>query len=219
MNKYTQQLLALQPPGRALPTDPDTNWVKLLDALAAELLRVDGRLTDLTNELTVNDAAIEMLADWERVLGLPDPCAPAPTDPVIRRARIRAKLSSVGGQSRAYFLNVLFQLGVVASIDEMQPFEMGISGMGDGVGGGEWANTWQVNVPGNVDADTQALLKCVINQLKPAHTAVLWSFNGAPVPLQVFFDGQVHYDGQTTYGTSITYNGNFNHGNQIPGGY
>lgn len=203
MNKYTQQLLALQPPGRALPTDPDTNWVKLLDALAAELLRVDGRLADLTNELTVNDAAIEMLSDWERVLGLPDPCAPAPTDPVIRRARIRAKLSSVGGQSRAYFLNVLQQLGVIATIDEMRPFEMGISGMGDGVGGGEWANTWQVNVPGNVDADTQALLKCVINQLKPAHTAVLWSFNSQPPATVIKHNGQFRRDGTITHGSLL----------------
>jgi uncharacterized protein YmfQ (DUF2313 family) len=183
-----------------LPVDPASNWVKLLDALAAELDRVDGRLGDLVNEITVTDAATEMLSDWERVLGLPDPCAPAPTDPVIRRARIRAKLSSVGGQSRAYFLQVLAQLGVVATITELLPFRMGLSGTNDGVGGGEWANTWQVNVPGTVSADTQALLRCVVNQLKPAHTAVLWSFGGLAPQTTIYYSGRLHYDGQAMYG-------------------
>jgi uncharacterized protein YmfQ (DUF2313 family) len=200
---YTHELIALQPPGKALPTDPDSNWVKLLDALAQELSRVDGRVGDLVDEITVADDANEMLPDWERVLGLPDPCAPAPTDPAIRRARIRAKLSSVGGQSRAYFLSVLAQLGVTVTIDELHGFRMGLNGMGDGVGGGEWANTWQINVPGTLDADTQALLKCVINQLKPAHTAVLWSVNGQAPETNIAYNGQIHYDAQVTYGSYL----------------
>lgn len=200
MNDYTAQLIALQPPGKALPTHLDSNWVQLLDALAQELSRVDGRLGDLTSEITVSDAANEMLSDWETALGLPDPCAPPPTDPAVRRARIRAKLSSVGGQSVAYFLNVLSQLGVMATIQVLKPFLMGISKMGDTLGGLEWANTWQVNVPGGVSANTQALLQCVIRQLKPAHTAVIWSFNGAAPQIIINYNGQFTYDNVVIYG-------------------
>lgn len=200
LSPYTELLIRLQPPGLALPTAPETNWVRLLDALALELERMDSRLSRLQTELTVGENSAEMLDSWEAALGLPDPCAPAPKDAITRRARIRAKLSSVGGQSAAYFIQVLNQLGYFATISELSPFEMGLSGMGDGIGGGEWSNAWQVNVPGKLSADMQALLMCVINQLKPAHTAVLWSFGGKPPKLNIHYNGQIRYNGQLNHG-------------------
>ena len=33
---YREQFFALQPPGQALPTDPDSVWGRLLDGLARE---------------------------------------------------------------------------------------------------------------------------------------------------------------------------------------
>lgn len=200
MDKYTHQLVALQPPGKALPRHADSNWVKLLGGLAQELGRIDTRLDDLQEEVTLGDNATEMLDDWEKALGLPDPCAPAPTDINIRRARIRAKLSSVGGQSIAYFTDVLRNLGFLVTIKNKDPFLMGISKMGDSLGGYEWSNTWQISVPGNIDTDTYKLIKCVIDQIKPAHTAVLWGFGGRP-PMPVFrYNGQFTFNGQAVYG-------------------
>ncbi len=178
--QYVDQLIALQPPGRALPTQPDSNWVKLLAALSAELQRVDDNAQQLVEEITVGDLAIEMLGEWEDALGLPDPCAPSPTDPAIRRARIHAKLASIGGQSKRYYIDVIAKLGYSIGIETFDPFEMGVSGMGDGVGGNEWANVWQVNVPGDVPDDIRALIECVIHQLMPAHTVVMFGYNGQP---------------------------------------
>lgn len=200
MRDFTAQLLALQPPGLALPRDADTNWVKLLDALAQELSRVDGRLSDLVTEITLTSNASEMLGDWETALGLPDPCAPPPTDRATRLARIRAKLSSVGGQSVAYFLGILGNLGYAASIRTLQPFLMGKGAMGDTIGGYEWANTWQINIPGTVDPDIYKLLQCVIMQNKPAHTAVLWAFDNKPPMAKAKYNGQFKYDGTVIYG-------------------
>lgn len=197
-NRVASMLQALQPPG--LPTDPNSNWAKLLTALAAEIQRLYGRLDRLVQELPVADTTLEMLDQWEAALGLPDPCAPAPTDPTLRRNRIRAKLSSVGGQSGAYYLSVLKQLGFAAGIAELVPFEMGQSGMGDGVGGGEWSNAWQVNVPGNISTNNQALLQCVLNQIKPAHTALVWSFGGKPPNITIYYNGQINYNGDMNYG-------------------
>ncbi len=72
---YLSQLLALLPPGDALAREPGSVLERLLTVPAAELARVDGRVEAL---LVESDPAriAEMLADWERALGLPDECYP-----------------------------------------------------------------------------------------------------------------------------------------------
>jgi hypothetical protein len=72
---YLSQLLALLPPGDALAREPGSVLERLLTVPAAELARVDGRVEALLLE---SDPArtTEMLADWERALGLPDECYP-----------------------------------------------------------------------------------------------------------------------------------------------
>jgi len=72
---YLSQLLGLLPPGDALPREAGSRVERLLSVPAAELARVDGRVEAL---LVESDAArtTEMLADWERALGLPDECYP-----------------------------------------------------------------------------------------------------------------------------------------------
>ena len=72
---YLSQLISLLPPGDALAREPGSVLERLLSVPAAELARVDGRVEAL---LTESDPArtTEMLADWERALGLPDVCYP-----------------------------------------------------------------------------------------------------------------------------------------------
>ncbi|MCE2760297.1 MAG: DUF2313 domain-containing protein [Acetobacteraceae bacterium] len=72
---YLSQLIGLLPPGDALVREPGSVLQRLLSVPAAELARVDGRVEAL---LTESDPArtAEMLADWERALGLPDVCYP-----------------------------------------------------------------------------------------------------------------------------------------------
>ncbi|MFN7306457.1 MAG: putative phage tail protein, partial [Acetobacteraceae bacterium] len=72
---YLSQLIGLLPPGDALVREPGSVLERLLSVPAAELARVDGRVEAL---LTESDPArtAEMLADWERALGLPDVCYP-----------------------------------------------------------------------------------------------------------------------------------------------
>lgn len=200
MNRYTEQLIALQPPGKALPTDAGSNWVKLLDALAQELDRVHGRMDVLTNEITLADSAAEMLDAWERALGLPDPCAPAPTDPDLRLTRIRTKLAEVGGQSAAYFIALAAGLGLSAEIIPWKPFEMGVSGMGDPVGGSDQRLVWQMNFPGEPDAERLALIKCIVRNAAPAHTVVVFSIGGSPEAVTHYYNGQFKYDQTIHFG-------------------
>ena len=72
---YLSQLLALLPPGDALAREPGSKLERLLTVPAAELARVDGRVEALLLESDPARTA-EMLADWERALGLPDECYP-----------------------------------------------------------------------------------------------------------------------------------------------
>jgi uncharacterized protein YmfQ (DUF2313 family) len=118
----------------------------------------------------------ETLPDWERVLGLPDPCTgPLPTVE-LRRQAAAAKDASGGGLSRAYFIDIALSLGAVITITE-------------GVGGDPY--TWQVNageVPiryfraGQATAGDrlrlwgEELLECAILRLKPAHTHVIFAY-------------------------------------------
>lgn len=72
---YLSQLIGLLPPGDALVREPGSVLERLLSVPAAELARVDGRVDALLLESDPARTA-EMLADWERALGLPDVCYP-----------------------------------------------------------------------------------------------------------------------------------------------
>ena len=63
---YLSQLLALQPPGAALPREPESIWVRLLAALADGFERVDARSNDLVRESDPR-SSIELITDWERL--------------------------------------------------------------------------------------------------------------------------------------------------------
>lgn len=196
MTRYRDQLVALQPPGVALPTEPDSNWGKLLSALAEEFERFHGRMDTLTVEVLLHSGE-ELLDDWERALGLPDRCVRdnPPTDPDLRRQRIRAKLAETGGQSESYFIGLAAQLGLSAEIITFDPFEMGVSGMGDPVGGGEWRYVWQMNFPGTPDPERLALIQCIVSEAAPAHTQVLFSVGGNPDHVVFYCNGQFQCDG------------------------
>lgn len=102
-------MLALLAPGWALPRDPGSVLGRLLSAPAAELARVEGRAGALLDEADPRVAA-DLLPDWERAAGLPDPClGPAPTI-AQRRARLVQQLTQTRGQSRQFLARVATSL-------------------------------------------------------------------------------------------------------------
>lgn len=72
---YLQQLAALLPTGPALPREPGSTLMRLLEPPAAELARIELRGLALLDEADPR-ATTEMLVDWERAFGLPDGCSP-----------------------------------------------------------------------------------------------------------------------------------------------
>lgn len=185
---YRDQLLALAPPGAALPADPGSTWARLLHALAGELARVDARADDLLDEADPQ-TAYELLAEWERLAGLPDPCVPDGQTVTERRAVLVGRLTAIGGQSRQYFVDLAASLGYSVTITEFRPQTVDDS-VDASLNGQDWAFAWQVNAPQvsvsnhTVDGDVaeplaswgNERLECALSRLAPAHTHVIFSY-------------------------------------------
>jgi uncharacterized protein YmfQ (DUF2313 family) len=188
---YLRQLQALLPPGPAWPKDDEAMLTRILGALAAELARVDGRAWILLEEADPRTVA-ELFVDWERVAGLPDACAVAfGGDQTFaqRRAALLGRLTTLGGQSPAYFVGLAAALGYAITITEFKEHTV-TDDVACSLYGQAWNFAWQVNASLNTIAEItvdstadeplaawgNSLLECVINRLRPAHTTVLFSY-------------------------------------------
>lgn len=189
--EYLAQLRALLPRGWVWICGRGYVLYRLLSGMAPEFARVDQRLVDLRNEadpLTI----LELLPEWERLVGIPDPCAEGvATTLAARRAAVQAKLLATGGASRQYFIDYAAALGYPgATIDEFRPM-----GCNDTCNDSLWSEldrfVWMVNLPGDGGCyvmtcnDTcndylqvwgETEIECRINRLKPAHTVVVFAY-------------------------------------------
>lgn len=107
---YRNILIKLAPSGPCWSTDPNSNWVKLLDGIAQEFARIDGRSIDLVNE-AFPDTSTELLENWERVVGLPDLFSDPAATLQERRNAVMFKLQARGGQSTEYIQGLIESLG------------------------------------------------------------------------------------------------------------
>lgn len=192
-DQYREQLKALLPPGRAFPRERGTTLDALLSAMSQELARIDERIDRLPSEALPSTTS-ELLADWERVAGLPDSCSGLLSDTMQgRRSDLVSKLVSRGGQSAAYFIEVAAALGFEVIIEEFRPFQAGWSAAGDALTNGDWRFTWRVRAPevtvvpfrAGQSAAGEPLrvwgnegLECRMRKYAPAHTNVIFGYGG-----------------------------------------
>jgi uncharacterized protein YmfQ (DUF2313 family) len=186
---YLSLLLALLPRGDAWPREVGTFLHRLMDAVSAEFKRVDTAATDLMRELDPTTTSL-FLPEFERELDLPGSCLELPPTDDLRRLAVTARETALGRQDAPYYIEVAAALGIEITITDERPFEMGLNGMGDGVGGNEYRHVFTVSVIGYVDAATSNILVCNINFLKPAHTVALFQYFG-PLFLDGYDDGAV----------------------------
>ena len=190
--QHREQLRALLPPGRALDDGGSGTLTELLDALAQEYGRVDDSADSLVDEADPR-TTYELLSDWERIAGLPDPCVGTPGTIEQRRDALVQRLTSRGGQSPAYFIALAQSLGYTVTITEYQPPYVGQSVVGDALTYGDWVFAFTVNAPqttiNNATASNAGAgeplrawgnqaLECTIRRRKPAHTTVLFAYGG-----------------------------------------
>lgn len=197
-----EMLRQLLPRGRAWNLKPGGVFERLLRAIGEEFARIDARGLDLIEEADPR-TALETLADWEAELGLPDECTSAPDGVAERRAAVMQKLTVLGGQNAAWFIDLAARLGYVIEIEEHHPARMGCR-CDERLYGQDWAFAWTVHVmplDGFLEGDLSVAvarigsrlgvrlrgwgsldLECVIARARPSQTLVLFTYETEPTP-------------------------------------
>lgn len=183
---YAQQLYKLLPPGPAWPTEPDSASAKVFEPAGTASADLHSRADFLIEEADARTTS-ELLADWERVVGLPDPCLDPPKSTAERRRRVTQRLTYQGGQSAAFFIALLATLGYPgATVTEFRPMKCN-SKCNAALNQGGWRYGWRVNVPAAVNKKVMTVtgrcndplaswgnpgLLCLLATHKPAHAVL-----------------------------------------------
>jgi uncharacterized protein YmfQ (DUF2313 family) len=202
---YAHAFLALLPRGQAWPRHAFSRLAQACAGLAQYWGFVDGRAADLLERESDPRQTIELLPDWERAWGLPDPCFPEATTIEERHKMLLMVMTMLGGQSRTFFQHVAEDwLGFTIHFHEFAPFMAGVSRCGDTrdqdgfyrweIGPPEMRFYWsiepatagviwfrcassQCGVDPHVKIMTAPDLACLFNRWKPAHTEVVFDYS------------------------------------------
>ncbi len=185
---YLAQQQQLLPAGDAWPRDKDATLTKLLRAFADGWAAIHQRVLDLLRERDPRTAA-ELLADWETECGLPDPCTGQSESTDERRARVHARLTARGGQSRGYFKRLAQALGYDVTIEEFRVLTCEDPSDG-GLNPFPWPRAWVVHAGAQLVRELACdgtcaeplrtwgdqALECTIRRYAPAHTTVHFAY-------------------------------------------
>lgn len=188
MTSVADQLRLLLPPVAYDPNAPRHS--ALIQAQANALSAAENRV-DAVYQTIFPDTG-EGLADWERVLALPDPCLVGETQTIRQRVQaVVSKWQGTAGQSQAFFIALAEALGYRISISVFRPAFAGSARAGDAINGGVWDFAWRVNAPAvsvsiavagltgagdPLAAWGNQLLECRLNQLKPAESILIFAY-------------------------------------------
>jgi uncharacterized protein YmfQ (DUF2313 family) len=128
---YLSAFISLLPWGIAWPRDSEGVAYYVKKGLNNFWGYVDGRAADLLERESDPRKTIELLPDWERAWGLPDPCFPKATTIAERQKMLVLYMTWMGGQSRKYFTDLMAYLGFTIEIKEWAPFMAGVSQAGE----------------------------------------------------------------------------------------
>lgn len=189
---YTAQLQALLPQGAAWPRERDATLTRLLQGWAEEFARLDARVDLLFEEADPRTTA-ELMDDWERVLGLPDPCTAASTNLAARQLIAWRKLAFQAGQTPAFYIALAASVGVEVEIHEFDPdVDEHDGSLTPLITDGRWRFVWRVHVltatdytvfragigvAGDLLVEGGSIdLECMIRAAAPAHTHVIFTY-------------------------------------------
>lgn len=189
-DQYVRQQQSLLPPGAAWSRDPGSTLTAVLRIFADTWARLHNRALDMLEEADPR-TTLEILSEWERVAGLPDPCFGTEQTIQERRAALVSKLTARGGQSRDYFIQVARALGYEVTTTEYRPFRADLSSAEDPCCDDEWWFVLQINAPETTIREFAAdisfaeeplrkwgnePLECTIQRYAPAHTIVKFTY-------------------------------------------
>lgn len=189
---YRAQMGALLPPGPAWELGALPELDAVIAGLAPEFARLDARVEDLIAEL-VPSGVRELLPDWERVLGLPDPCLGGEGSFAERRAEVVRRFGEVGRQDALYFVEIARKLGYPdAWVEEHRAPRFGRSRFGVSRFGTRrqqflWTFHLGLRRPGGArfgvtqwgerfGANPNNIIECIVRRYRPAHTHVFFEY-------------------------------------------
>lgn len=189
-NDYTQQQFRLLPQGPAWPREGDSTSGLLFPPIGTALQVAHMRAEQLIEEVDARTTS-ELLVDWERVVGLPDPCLDPPKSTAERRRRVVQRLTYQGGQSAAFFTSFLAALGYPGiTVKEFRPMKCN-SKCNAALNQGGWRYGWRVSVPVAANKKVMTVrgrcndplaswgnpgLECLLAIHKPAHTRLFVAY-------------------------------------------
>ncbi len=124
--RYSRTLKQLLPPGQIRDRiEADSVLSNTMIAAAGEFVRIDARGVDLGNESDPRTAD-ETIADWERIVGLPDEqVTEIPATLALRRLAVTQKYVARGGQSVSFFTGLALSMGYVVTLLKTQVLRVG----------------------------------------------------------------------------------------------
>lgn len=128
---YAEALQALMPLGQAWPRDDDSTLMTTVRGLSRIWGDIEIRASKLLEMESDPRQTIELLPDWERNWGLPDPCYAEPQTIGQRQLALVMRMTMQGSQSRAFFISVAAMIGYEITITEYRTFVVGIDRCGD----------------------------------------------------------------------------------------
>lgn len=181
ISEYKNLLLSLLPKGKLWTRQSGTLFVNFFRGLAGEFKRVDDRIDDLLKEFHVTTTN-ELLEEHETDFGLPDNGFSLAATDDGRREELLTSLVQTGGQDKYYYEELAENLGYDVNITQYQPFWAGIMSCGDPCGPQNNLFYWKVGIEINsVEEPMEVNISKLIykvNATKPAHTKVLYDFEG-----------------------------------------
>lgn len=172
---FSQALLRLLPRGPI--------WSRDLDGIAARLATIWGKTFSRNSARCVNllkDAfpatTDELLPEWQKTLGLPDPVAPETQTLEQQQAQVVARLTGTGGCSIPYLQDYAKTLGYSVTITPDSAFYFGMQ-FGTEFGGEGWNFDYTVTVD-DAKANNHTVLEYELRRLSQAGTNLSFIYTG-----------------------------------------
>lgn len=186
VDDYRRVLYALMPPG---PAFSDEN--PLLDGLASEFARCHNHILSLITESDPRTTT-ELIDEWEKDAGLPDPCDEVYgiNRPISERRRILcAKLLTQANQSVPYYEQIAKDLGYDVEVHGYRAHTVE-SPVDEPIVGPEWVFSFAIVAPEETIHDASVnddvvtpirwwgnrRLECKINSIKQSHTLPIFIY-------------------------------------------
>ncbi|WP_080583362.1 YmfQ family protein [Bradyrhizobium elkanii] len=128
---YAEAFSLLLPQGQAWPRDEGSTLMKVVRGLSQIWGVVETSASKLLEIESDPRITIDLLPDWERNWGLPDPCYKEPLTIDDRQRALVQRMTIEGAQSREFFISAAAYIGYSITITEYRPFMVGLDRCGD----------------------------------------------------------------------------------------